>query len=429
MRRWLILMAIALPFSTSASGQPAPAAGTSGHTLDDLGAEFFSPNPFGQLNYLNWSDLPFTISASQSFGYNSNIVGVAQGQLLPQNTPSRGDLFSTTIGGASTKFYIGAQQFFADGSYGITRYRVDTADNTHQYSLDAGTNWQITSRCSGRLVVARNEFQSPIEEQIGSGINSVLATSFNETAKCLVSGYTGVILDSGWSSMQNSNPIDALNDYDSVYVRGGFEYSLTDLDTFRASTTVTQRQFTGRETAIVVPVVGLATGVEQIDYQLHYNRVISPKLTFDGMVGVTQITTTPASTTQSSPVYSAALTWQPTPKFSLGLSSARSVGAPSSTLSNAETTTTQSATANFQFSAKISLQAGIAESTIVAGSSAGPAIAGIGSGTSLIDFCKASYTVTPFLVASASYRYSDRTTDGAETKDSTFMLGLSYAPH
>src|SRR5580704_5292228 len=73
---------------------------------NDVMAEAFAPFPLWGRSSLNWSDLPFTISATETTGYNDNILGLAQGQPLSPGTPSRGDFFSNTVFGASTKMYL-----------------------------------------------------------------------------------------------------------------------------------------------------------------------------------------------------------------------------------------------------------------------------------------------------------------------------------
>src|SRR5271168_3194310 len=203
---------LAVAFSsmaTAAVGQALPASEPIAARTYDVMVDAFSPYPLAGRSYLNWSDLPFTISATESTGYNDNILGLAQGQPQSPGTPSRGDFFSNTVFGASTKMYLGQQQFFADGTYGLTRYLTDSADNTHQYSLDAGLNWQIASFCSGRTIAVKSESQSPVTQQVGAGINNVLSSSVSETATCLLTGNAGVILDSGWSSLQNSGVANA----------------------------------------------------------------------------------------------------------------------------------------------------------------------------------------------------------------------------
>ncbi len=291
----MILVAAAPLAGSPANGQTISPVENSGAGSASAGP-MSSPNPFGNLNYFNWSDLPFTLNAGQTFGYNSNVLGIPQGVMFsPLGSPSRGDLFSTTNVGMSWKANVGAQQFFADGSYGITRYKTDVADDTHQYSFDAGVNWQVTSRCSGRLVAAANQFQSPIDEQVGVGINSVTLNSFNETGKCLITGYISGVLDSGISDTTNSNIADALNDYRAKFVRGGFQYAVTGYDLVSLLTTVTQRDFTNRGDLMVF---GLANQTTQIDYQLQYNKIFSPRFSFEGMVGVTQIAIMSADSTQ-----------------------------------------------------------------------------------------------------------------------------------
>src|SRR5271169_6275375 len=168
-----VVLAVAFSFmATEAVGQALQASEPILVRPYDAMAEAFAPVPLSGHSYLNWSDLPFTISATETTGYDDNILGLAQGQPQPPGTPSRGDFFSNTVFGASTKMNLGQQQFFADGTYGLTRYLTDTADNTHQYSLDAGFNWQFTSRCTGRLIAAQLQYQSPTNEQVGTGINA-----------------------------------------------------------------------------------------------------------------------------------------------------------------------------------------------------------------------------------------------------------------
>src|SRR5579871_1038647 len=104
----------------------------------------------GILPYLpqNWSDLPFTVGVSESLSYNSNLL----------NSPNTGGFRNAEVGGylsttnvnAGTKFYIGGDQFFADGTYGFYRYINHEDMNAGHYSGDMGVNWILTSKCSGR---------------------------------------------------------------------------------------------------------------------------------------------------------------------------------------------------------------------------------------------------------------------------------------
>ena len=417
--------------SVGAFGQIAPAsdqapaapAGPYDHLVPVLGSQLWPA-------YLNWGDLPFKLSFNQSLGYNDNVLGLAQGQPLPLGTPARGDLFSTTTFGAATKFTLGNQQFFVEGNYGLTRYRLDSFDNTSNYSLDAGVNWNVSSHCSGRLIGAANQYQSPIEEQVLSGINTVNTLSVSETSKCQLTGYMSSILDSGLSSTRNSQAFDALNNYNSEYIRGGLEYSLSGLDSLQALTTYTKREFTERSNDLVTINTGLASNTDQFNYQLVYHRIVTPKITFDGSIGLAQTILASSGSGLVTPVYSISVLWQASPKVSFGAASGRSVGAPTSVIANAQISDTQSVSVQYSFSPKISVQAGVGRSE----SSGGGfelvfgQLVSIGTQTATTAYGKLGYQITPFVGATASYQYSDRHDQGFDTKENIFMLGLSYRP-
>ncbi len=260
--------------------------------------------------------------------------------------------------------------------------------------------------------------------------------SVKETSKCLVSGYVSTIFDSGWSSAQNTQAIDALNNYNAVFVRGGLEYAVSNVDTLRAVTKFTQSNFTDRVSAssLGLSSTGLANNVDQIDYQLEYSRIFSPKLTFDGTAGMAQLIAflaapSTGSAVQWAPFYSAILRWQWSPKLSLGLTSARSVGAPTSVLANAQISDTQNVVINYQLTPKISLQTGVTYSASSASTGAPSGQTGaLTSATAVTAFGKAIYAITPFLTATASIQHSGRTTDGSEVRSNIFLLGLSYQP-
>src|SRR6266568_5477366 len=72
----------------------------------------------------NWSQFPLLLNVNENAGYNDNILGLPTGQNGPAHQ-LRGDSFAQTGVGASTRFYSGAQSFFADASYGVTNYTHD----------------------------------------------------------------------------------------------------------------------------------------------------------------------------------------------------------------------------------------------------------------------------------------------------------------
>ena len=310
-----------LMVSTVALGQTAPSVGTNIENMPYNGA-FLAPDPFGPLHSLNWSDLPFTLTASDSIGYNSNVLGLPQG--APTTLGTKGDWYSTTVIGMSTKANIGEDTLFADGTYGLTRYRDDVFQNTNQYSLDAGVNWHLTSRCSGSVIAALNQYQSPLGYQLGPGINLVTSETLNESATCLMSPYFSLLGDSGLSATRNTSPtgeqnLNSANDSNTWFVRGGLQYTPSTLDTITVSATYTRNFFANQQVlSIPIPENGLSSGSDTLAYELQYTRIITPKITFNGSVGITQykLLTSGPNSTGSSPSYSFGLTWQAFPKLS-----------------------------------------------------------------------------------------------------------------
>ena len=86
------------------------------------------------------------------------------------------------------------------------------------------------------------------------------------------------------------------------------------------------------------------------------------------------------SATQSAPIYSVALSWQPTPKLSFGIASSKSVGAPTNILSNVEFSTAKSVTATYVFSPKTSLQLGVSQTMSSGGTTSNSALPSIAGG-------------------------------------------------
>src|SRR5271165_7019124 len=98
------------------------ASGARAQDLSALGAAA-QPSLAGVLPNLpqNWSDLPLQLSVSEAAGYNSNITNTPSHSVISIRGPV-GAFESTSNYGASTKWNVQGQQFFADGSFGFTRY-------------------------------------------------------------------------------------------------------------------------------------------------------------------------------------------------------------------------------------------------------------------------------------------------------------------
>src|ERR1700735_5002575 len=100
----------------------------------------------------NWADLPFKLTASQTVSYNSNVNGIPIGTALPGQI--LGDFTTTSNFGFSTRANVSGQQLFLDATFGVIRYLHDVAFDSTVYSLNAGVDWTLTSRCSGALSVS-----------------------------------------------------------------------------------------------------------------------------------------------------------------------------------------------------------------------------------------------------------------------------------
>ena len=176
----------------------------------------------------NWADLPFTLSASQTVSYNSNINALPLGSPVPSGFVL-GDFTSTTNVGFSTKANVYNQQLYLDATFGVIRYLHQTDFDSDIYSVSAGDNWTLTSRCSGNIGVSLNK--SPVEitavvaTSAGSGVNYATTTAFNETGKCAVSNGYSLLFNTGWTENTNSNPIDAINNSRTTMLSAGIEYT------------------------------------------------------------------------------------------------------------------------------------------------------------------------------------------------------------
>src|SRR5260221_8630418 len=156
------LLAAFLASSAVAQAQDAPALPVK--AVDD-GWRPASENP-------NWIDnLPFKVLFDQSLRYNDNLLLLPNGAAAPANA-QRGDAYSVTTFGLFSRFPLGANTFFANGTYGLSRYEHDTGLNSSNYNLNAGMDWVFTSRCSGTVIGSERQAQAPIEELTSFTVNN-----------------------------------------------------------------------------------------------------------------------------------------------------------------------------------------------------------------------------------------------------------------
>ena len=378
--------------------------------------------------YSNWIDnLPFKILFDQSIRHNDNLLLLPNGAAAPPGN-SRGDTYSMTTVGLFSRFPLGANTFFVNGTYGFSRYQHNTDLNSSNHALNGGVDWVFTSRCSGQLVASDRVTQAPIEELTSFSVNNIHTTAFKEAAKCRVGDNLNVVVNSGFSKNTNSLATLAVNDYEQKFVTGGIEYAIADLNTIGFRTTFTKTDYLNRSPAISP---GLATDLDQVAYEVYYQKIISPKLEVDAAIGITHSTASSPilSSSFSNPTYSVVVKWAATPKLIFQGLISQSVAPPQNIVADFERIRTESLTASYLFSPKLTFAWTLAMLDIK-----NPTVSGVGGSPILVSQkvmysnLRAIYRVTPLINATGEYRYTERKdeTIGTRATSNLFMVGLTY---
>ena len=176
----------------------------------------------------NWADLPFTL-----YGFPELRPITPTSMVLRLASPCRVKCSAISrrrpMLGFSTKANVYGQQLYLDTTFGVIRYLHQTGFDSNVYSVSAGDNWTLTSRCSGNLGVTLSKSPVEITEVVatsaGTGVNYATTTAFNETGKCAVSNGYSVLFNTSWSEITNSNPIDAINNSRTTMLSAGIEYA------------------------------------------------------------------------------------------------------------------------------------------------------------------------------------------------------------
>lgn len=369
---------------------------------------------------------------NQTLNYSDNVLAIPENQ-APAPNLSRGDFYSITTATFSPSLYLGNQVLFAHATYGINRYLHNAVLDSDFYSLDAGANWRFTHLCSGTLLVARDQHQVPFTEQVSPSIQTTKTESINETAKCGITGHVSAILDSGWSRNETTGTSGG-NDYTEQHLRTGLEYSVAKLNTLRAQVTFTNRDFFDRSD-ILTP--GLASGTRMTQYELYYQRDLTPKLSFNGTIGIAKIAAASTPAAESSPssessgrTYSAALVWKATPKTTFEVSTARGLGPPLAVLADFQKTDVKTFSINYRYSPRLSFNAAISKSltdnSTVSGIVATPVLSEVETRSASLG---ANYDVSPFMKGFFAYSYNNRidAVTGDKTISNLYVLGLTYS--
>ena len=376
----------------------------------------------------NWADLPFKLTASQTVSYNSNIssfpVGVApKGAVL-------GDFTSTTNFGLSTGANVENQRLFLDANFGVIRYLHDVEFNSTIYSLNAGVDWRVTSRCAGALTASLSKSPSELTEQVGTGVNYTTTNAFNETGKCAVSNGYSLLFNSGITTLTNSNAQNALNNTRTALLAAGIEYAKGE-STITALASISDQNFTGRN---ALSAGGLATETDFHSFTLEYTREIDPNLSLTGLIGLVGVTSgfTLGLPKTLLPIYTLSARWSLTPKLALNVSAARSIAPPTTVIANAQQSYNVGVNLVYQVTPKVSLTAGgSTDYSTGTFTSATPGITPflVSSQNTYNLSTGLIYSMTPFLSAALNASYSERVASHTITPQDIVTVSLNYRPY
>ena len=371
------------------------------------------------------------LTASETVSYNSNVNGIPIGVALPGQV--LGDFTAASNFGFSTTANVYNQRLFFDATLGVIRYLHQVAFDSTVYSLNAGVDWSVTSRCSGTLGVSLSKSPVELTDLIGVGVNYSTTTSLHETGRCSVSNGYSLVFNSGLTTTTNSNPIDAVNDARTTLLSAGIEYA-KGYSTLTALAGISDSSFTGRTAA--QGALGLATSTDFHSYTLNYTRQINADLSVGGSVGLVGTTSGFSLALPKSllPIYTLSARWALTPKLSLSASASRTVAAPTTVIANAQTSYDASVNLGYQMTPKVTVNAGgtidYSTSTFTSGlvqAGFSPFIVGT-QRTYALDV-GLSYSMTPFLSAGLNASYTERVGNGFITPQDLVTVSLNYRPY
>jgi hypothetical protein len=379
----------------------------------------------------NWSDLPFKLTATQNISFNSNINAIPLGFPVPAGE-AQADFTSTTNFGFSTKANVSGQQLYLDTTFGVIRYLHQVSFDSTVYTISAGDNWTLTSRCSGNLGVTLSKSPAEITELIGTGVNYLTTNTLSETGKCGVSNGYSLVFNSSLTNEKNSNPIDAINDERSNMLAAGIEYA-KGASTLTALASISDSTFTNRSAADIA--AGLETDIAFHSFSLNYTRQINENLSVTGQLGLVGVTSgfSLALPKTLLPIYSLSTTWAFTPKLSLSASAARTVSPPTTIIGNAEVAYNASMNLTYQFTPKVSFTFGGSAGYSSSAFTSGVVESGLLPFATAEDFYAVNagltYAMTPFLSAALNASYNERVSDHQITPQDVITLSLNYRPY
>jgi hypothetical protein len=380
----------------------------------------------------NWADLPVKLSAGESVSYNSNINSLPIGVPNVRGGP-QGDFTATSNVGLSTTANVYNQQLFFNATFGLIRYVHEADFDSNIYSVNAGVDWTLTSRCSGALSASLSKSPAALTDLVGTGINYSTSTALNETGKCAVGNGYSLLFNTGLTTITNSNPIDAINNSRNTLLSAGIEYT-KGYDTLTALASNSENNFTGRSGADVA--LGLDTVTDFHSFTLGYTRQINPNLTVTGLAGLVGVTSgfTLGLPKSLLPIYTLSAIWSLTPKLTLNAGASKTVSPPTTIIANAQTSYDATVNLSYQLTPKI---------TVVTGGSIDYSNSTFTSGLAQVGFSPfftstqknytvnagLTYAMTPFLSAGLNASYTERVGPGFITPQDVVTVSLNYRPY
>jgi Putative beta-barrel porin 2 len=379
----------------------------------------------------NWGDLPVKLTASQTVSYNSNLNGFPVGAALPGQV--LGDFTATSNFGVSTRANVSSQQLFFDGTFGVIRYLHEVAFDSTVYSVNAGVDWRVTSRCSGTLGVTLSKSPAELTEQVGTGVNYSTTTALNESGKCAVANGYSFLFNSGLTTTKNSDPTNSLNNGRTALMSAGVEYA-KGASTLTALASLSDQTFTSRGGAAAA--LGLASETDFHSFTLNYTRQINPNLSVTGVIGLVGVTSGFSLGLPKTllPIYTLSTNWTLTPKLALNASASRTIAPPTTVIANAEQSYNASVALTYQVTPKLVASAngsiGYSISSFTP-TAVQTVISPFFFDTQNIYTVSAglNYAMTPFLSAALNASYNERVANHLITPQDVVTVSLNYRPY
>jgi hypothetical protein len=319
---------------------------------------------------------------------------------------------------------------FLDATFGVIRYLHDVQFNSTVYSLNAGVDWNVTSRCSGTLATSLSKSPAQLTEQVGTGVNYTRTTALNETGRCGVANGYSLIFNSGLTTLTNSDFTNALNNSRTALISAGLEYA-KGYSTLTALASISDAKFSNRS-----GVNGLATETDFHSFTLNYTRQINTNLSVSGLIGLVGVTSGFSLGLPKTllPIYTISGTWAFTPRLSLNASASRTIAPPTTVIANAQQSYGAVMSLSYQLTPKVALSAGgsvdYSTSSFTSSTAATGLPAFFTSSQNTYNLNTGlTYSMTPFLSAALSATYSERVANHLITPQDVVTVSLNYRPY